>query len=167
MRCGLKLSDPGPQFPAPKSCGRESQTTRSEGNPDTAGQDRLPLLPTFTHTPGPRGNCIVPLDKGILDKSAAGAPRSRSAPGYEPNWSNNSAHKSPGRKSWSLRGGDTPTNSAHIPDSRGKCLVPSVAHVYRDLRAEEAGPFWLLPLRRAEGQPPGVNTHLRANTLFP
>lgn len=52
--------------------------------------------------------------------------------------------------------------SAHIPDTSGNCLVPSVHSGHRYIEAVGTGPFWFLPAPRVKNQSSGVPTHLQA-----
>lgn len=58
-------------------------------------QERPPLLPTSVHIPGPRRNCIMPLDKGLEEQSAAGTCWFLPTLRTELNWSHGSLHPNP------------------------------------------------------------------------
>jgi len=74
----------------------------------------------------------------------------------------------PWGESGTLRSVDTPeksedtTTSAHIPDTKGNHLVPSVPSGHRELGTVRAGHSRFLPAPRPESQLPGAPTHLRA-----
>lgn len=128
---GPNLADPGPQLPVPKPRGRESSSTKQVGTPETARQERLPVLPTLAHIPDPRRNCTGPLGTGRYGHSSCRSARFQTAPSSEGTRSNSSLYSNPmeGR----ARPSEGQTNlgnqrrllSAHISDSRGKVLVPS------------------------------------------
>jgi len=63
MKCRILSLLRGKLWLLPNPVGERVE--QPEGNAETAGQDRLSLLLTFAHIPGPRGNCIVLLDRGI------------------------------------------------------------------------------------------------------